>query len=90
MPALGLYPKQGIKLIITGLNSPVTRNRNMACRALAGWVRTLDLPLGDISPDIYAEVERISKIEVNKDTKKTMENLLAGILDNEGEETDDD
>jgi hypothetical protein len=82
LSTLGLYPKQGVKLIMAGLNSPVTRNRNMACRALSGWMKTLALPLNDISTDIYAELERIAKIEVKEDTKKTMENILAGIFDN--------
>ena len=80
---LKAYPRQGVKLIKTGLNSRAVRCRNMACYALAGWVKLLAMPLSDISPELYAEIERIHKIEVKKQTKKMMRELLDGRGANE-------
>jgi hypothetical protein len=76
MPELAAYPLQGIKLIKTALNSRVVRGRNMACRALAGWLKSLGKPLADISPELHCEITRIHAIEVNKHTKDTMKKLL--------------
>ena len=78
LPGLEAYPLQGIKLIKTGLNSRVVSGRNMACRALSGWVKKLGKSLVDISPELYLEIERIYKIEVNEHTKETMKKLLDG------------
>jgi hypothetical protein len=78
LPALAEYPLQGIKLIKTGLNSPVVRERNMACRALSGWVKTQVKPLKEISSELSAEVARIFEIEINEQTKETMKKLLDG------------
>ena len=78
LPELAAYPLQGIRLIQTGLNSRVTRGRNMACRALSGWVKTQSKPLAEISPKLYAEIMRIYKIEVNGQTKETMKKLIDG------------
>jgi len=78
LPALAAHPMQGSKLIKTGLNSPVVRGRNMACRALSGWVKELGKPLSDISPELYAELVRIHEIEVNEQTKETMKKLIDG------------
>lgn len=75
---LGVCPCQGTKLIKTGLNSKVIRGRNMACRALSGWVKVLGKPLAAISPELYTEVARIYEIEVNKETKETLKKLLDG------------
>jgi len=78
LPELAAYPMQGIKLIQTGLNSRVTRSRNMACRALAGWVKTQGKPLADISAELHSEIVRIHDIEVNEQTKETMKKLIDG------------
>ncbi len=78
LPALAAYPRQGEKLIKTGLNSRVVRCRNMACRALSGWVSALEKPVSEISPALYSELARIYKIEVDAQTKRTMKNLLDG------------
>jgi hypothetical protein len=37
---LGQYPGKGWKLVATGLQSPVVRNRNMALNALSRWGKT--------------------------------------------------
>ena len=78
LPELASYPMQGVELIKTGLNSRVVRGRNMACRALSGWMKLLNKQLDEISPELYEELKRISKIEVNADTKEIMRKLLNG------------
>ena len=79
LPFVADYPMQGINLIKTGLNSPVVRSRNMACRAISGWVNTQGKPIADISPELLAELQRIVEIEVNENTKKTMRKLITGV-----------
>ena len=79
LPELVAYPNQGEKLIMTGLNSRVVRSRNMACRALSGWVKELDKPLAEIAPNFYDELERLYPLEVNEYTKKDMKTLLDGL-----------
>lgn len=78
LPELAAYPLQGVKLIKTGLNSRIVRGRNMACRALSGWSKHLNKPISDISPELYDEIARICKIEVNEQTKETVQKLLDG------------
>ena len=77
-PELAKYPMQGIKLIQTGLNSRVIRGRNMACRALSGWVKVQGKPLAEISAELYSEIVRIHDVEVNEQTKETMKKLIYG------------
>jgi hypothetical protein len=84
LPLIADYPMHGIELIITGLNSPVVRSRNMACRAISGWTKVLEKPIADISPELLAELQRIIEIEVNDGTKETMRKLIVG------EATDDE
>ena len=76
LPALADYPMIGEKLIKTGLNSRVTRNRNMACRALQGWEIAMGKPLHEISNELFDEVKRICMLEVNDQTRETMKSLL--------------
>jgi hypothetical protein len=78
LPGLAEYPLQGVKLILTGLNSRVVRGRNMACRAMSGWVRLQSKPLSEVSPELYSEIVRIYKIEVNEQTKESMKKLIDG------------
>jgi len=69
---LGDYPQKGFELIRTGLNSPVTRNRNMAIKALSEW-GTENWPQGT-----EELLEQAEKAEPNKDTKKDIRKLLSG------------
>ena len=78
LPLLASYPMQGISLIKTGLNSHVVRGRNMACRAISGWVKALEKPIEEISPELFAELKRINEIEVNEKTKESLEKLIMG------------
>jgi hypothetical protein len=66
------YPKKGEKLILVGLDSPVTRNRNMAIRVLDKW------KADNWSNEITEKVKGLKKIEPNEDTKKNIERLLNG------------
>lgn len=66
------YPKKGEKLILVGLDSPVTRNRNMAIRVLDKW------KLENWSNAITNKVKILKEIEPNEDTKKNIERLLIG------------
>lgn len=66
------YPKKGEELILVGLDSPVTRNRNMAIRVLDKWKPE------NWSNEITEKVKRLKEVEPNEDTKKNIERLLNG------------
>lgn len=65
------YPRQGEKLVLTGLKSPVTRNRNMAIRVLGKWKRE------NWSPEIERELLHLRDIEPNEDTRADIDKLLS-------------
>lgn len=66
------FPGLGWPLIRTGLQSPVTRNRNMAVRALSAWNRQ-SWP-SEAEPLLRTALER----EPNEDTRESMRKMLAG------------
>lgn len=66
------YPRKGKELILVGLDSPVTRNRNMAIRVLDKWKAE------NWSVEITEKINQLSEIEPNEDTKKNIERLLNG------------
>ena len=66
------YPTKGFELIKAGLRSPVTRNRNMAIKALSVWGID-NWPEGTKELLEQAEIK-----EPNKDTKKNIRNILKG------------
>jgi hypothetical protein len=66
------YPRKGEKLILVGLDSPVTRNRNVAIRVLDKWKTE------NWSDEITEKVYRLKEIEPNEDTKRNIERLLKG------------
>lgn len=67
---------KGRKMIKACIQSPITRWRNMAAKALLGWVKESDRALKDIDAELYAEVERVHAIECNAQTKGMWEKLL--------------
>ena len=69
---LGNYPKRGEKLILVGLDSPATRNRNMAIRVLVKW------KMENWSKELTKKLKRLKEMEPNADTKKKIERLLNG------------
>ncbi|MBJ6367519.1 hypothetical protein [Snuella sedimenti] len=67
------YPTKGEELILVGLDSPVTRNRNMTIRALSKWKPE------NWSDEITKKVNHLKDIEPNDDTKKNIGRLLKGL-----------
>jgi hypothetical protein len=66
------FPGKGWRLIRAGLQSPVTRNRNMAVRALAVWDRQA------WPPETELLLRQAVKAEPNEDTRRDMQKILAG------------
>lgn len=73
---LGKYPLRGKKMIRICLHSPITRWRNMAGKALCGWVKELGGTLEDIAPDLYAVVEDVAAVECNAGAREKWKRLL--------------
>ena len=67
---------KGREMIKVCIQSPITRWRNMAAKAMFGWVRESGLSLKDIDAKLYAEVERVHAIECSEQTKGMWEKLL--------------
>jgi hypothetical protein len=66
------FPGQGKKLILTGLASPVVRNRNMALKALAEW--SLDIRDSEIDEGLRNAFEK----EPNEDIKDRIRSVTEG------------
>lgn len=66
------YPKKGEKLILVGLDSPVTRNRNMSLRTLQSWTSS------NWSEEIRTKLNELKEVEPNADTKSDLVKLLNG------------
>ncbi len=66
------FPGKGWPLIRAGLQSPVTRNRNMAVRALAAWDRT------KWPGETELLLRHALKDEPNEHTRETMRKVLDG------------
>ena len=69
---LGNYPAKGNQIILTALDSPVTRNRNMAIKALHKWGK------GNWPESIATKLEELSRIEPNSSTKEDVLRVLNG------------
>jgi hypothetical protein len=66
------FPGRGWRLIRTGLQSPVTRNRNMALRALAAWDHQA------WPPETELLLRQAVKAEPNESTRRDMHKVLDG------------
>ena len=66
------YPTKGESIILTALDSPVTRNRNMAIKVLHKWGKD------NWSETITIKLEQLSKIEPNLSTKENVFRVLSG------------
>lgn len=73
---LDRYPLLGQKLVEICMDSPIIRWRNMAAKALLGWVEKLNKPLQEIAPEIYAKVMTLNIVEANKNTKELWSKLI--------------
>ena len=69
---LGNFPGKGWAFIAAGLQSPVTRNRNMAIRALSHWDRK------DWPQDALAALNSLKVSEPENDVRRRIDDLLAG------------
>lgn len=67
---------KGSKMIQVCIQSPITRWRNMAAKAMLGWVKSSGSTLREIDSKLYAEVERVHAIECSNQTKGMWEKLL--------------
>ena len=66
------FPGKGLSLIRAGLQSPVTRNRNMAISAIA------EIPVQERSDDVKRWLADALAIEPNADTKRLIQKVMAG------------
>jgi hypothetical protein len=66
------YPTKGEPIILTALDSPVTRNRNMAIKVLHKWGKN------NWSESIAMKLEKLSEIEPNSSTKENIYRVLNG------------
>ena len=64
------YPQKGEAIIMAALDSPVTRNRNMAIRTLKKWTPE------KWSDALLQKVKRLKEIEPNANTKEDLINFL--------------
>ena len=69
---LGEYPGKGVSIILAGLNSPVTRNRNITLKTLYRWGEN------NWPDEVRLVLLELKKIEPDKDTKAHVALLLAG------------
>lgn len=73
---LGNYPYLGENLIKASIHSPITRYRNMAAKAMEGWKQKLNLPICDISNELYNNIVEVYSIEVDEKLKERWNLLL--------------
>jgi hypothetical protein len=66
------YPQKGEVIILTGLQCPVTRNRNMAIKVLDKWKKA------NWSTKIVNALNHLKTMEPNKDTQENIERLING------------
>lgn len=66
------HPMIGEEIILAGLKSPVTRNRNMTLKALEKWTAE------NWSNDIVIELEKLKELEPTIGTKENLDRLLKG------------
>lgn len=66
------YPGKGEKIVLSGLQCPVTRNRNMAIKVLDKWKKE------NWSSEIEKALNNLKNIEPNTDTRENIERLIKG------------
>jgi hypothetical protein len=72
IPFLENYPGKGEEIMLTALNSPVTRNRNLAIKVLAKWDRST------WTAKIIDQLKLLRNIEPNESTRTNVHRLLNG------------
>lgn len=74
LQALGDHPGVGADLLLTALRSPVTRNRNLALRALEQWPRAI-WPAGALDA-----VTDLARTDPNDETRQRADDVAAGRI----------
>ena len=74
-------PLTGTDLIITGLKSPLPRNRIDALRVIQTWVQGTGTPLAALSSELYKTVKKLQANEVNDTAKAMITDLLEGKIE---------
>lgn len=89
---LGSYPLMGMEFMIAGLKSPVISNRNRVLANLKIWVQERQMPLSELSPELYTLVGQLREKEVNDGAMEMIVPLLEGqtIFINNDEESEDE
>lgn len=75
------YPFEGTELIETALQCAPTRNRNIALKALRGWVNAKQTPLEKLLPEMFVLLKKLKDIEPDEKVREKMEKLLSGESD---------
>ncbi len=73
---LDKHYRKGSNLIKVCIQSPIVRWRNMAAKAMLGWMKESERDLRSIDIELYNEVKRVYEIECNEQTKAMWEKLL--------------
>ena len=79
-------PLTGTDLIITGLKSPLPRNRIGALRVIQTWVQGTGTPLAALSSELYKTVKKLEPKEVNDTAKEMIAGLLEGKIEFENKQ----
>lgn len=89
---LGSYPLMGMDFMIAGLKSPVISNRNRVLANLKIWIQARQMPLSELSPELYTLVGQLREKEVNDGAMEMIVPLLEGqtIFINNDEESEDE
>ena len=82
----------GMEFMIAGLRSPVISNRNRVLANLKIWVQKRQMPLSELSPELYTLVRQLREKEVNGGAMEMIVPLLEGqtIFINNDEESEDE
>ncbi|MBQ6294045.1 MAG: hypothetical protein IJK77_09375 [Lachnospiraceae bacterium] len=75
----------GTDFIMTGLASPVSRNRNRALKVLQAWVKASGRPLAELAPPLYQAVQMLRSKEINAGARFLADPLLEGKTEFEDE-----
>ncbi len=75
----------GTDFIMTGLASPVSRNRNRALKVLQAWVKASGRPLAELAPPLYQAVQTLRSKEINAGARFLADPLLEGKTEFEDE-----
>ena len=70
------YYHLGTKMVKVCIQSPITRWRNVAAKAMLSWKKESGKALWEIDNELYAEVKRVYELESDVRTKKSWEELL--------------